>query len=110
MKQYVIDELRDEDYRKVKAWLDEHCRAAGISGVYWLTLPESVLTDLQRSHTDCKPYYLGLELDENALSCGLLVRATGNIRCHCIGYATRDQLIWLIETIDAMTASIGVIV
>jgi hypothetical protein len=110
MKQYVIDEFRDEDYQKVKAWLDEHCTAGRISGVYWLTLPESVLTDLQRSHVDCQPYYLGLELDETSLSCGLLVRATGNIRCHCIGYATKAQLIWLIETIDAMMETIGVIV
>lgn len=110
MKQYVIDEFRFEDHEKVKAYLDEHCIAAALSGVYWMTLPEELLTDLQRSHVDCHPYFFGLELDEQALSCGLLVRSSKNIRCHCIAYANAKQLAWLVDSLDSMMEKIGVIV
>lgn len=110
MKQYVIDELRLHDYEKVRDCLDKSCVPGGIEGVYWLPVPEELLTDEQRSHDSCKPYRLGLELYEDHLSCGLLVRATGNIRCHCIAYANKAQRDWLIETLDAMMEKIGVII
>lgn len=110
MKQYVIDELRIEDYQKVKNYLDEHCIPATFSGVYWMTVPEEILTDLQKTHVECQPYYIGIELDENQLSCGLLVRASGNIRCHCIAYTNEDQRNWLVNTIDSVMDHIGVIV
>lgn len=110
MKQYVIDEFRLEDYEKVKCYLDEHCKAAGLFGVYWMTVPEHVLTDTQRAHTACQPYYVGIELEEDKLSCGLLIRSSTNIRCHCIAYATLEQRNWLIDTLDSMMEQIGVII
>lgn len=109
MKQYVIDELRPEDYLKIKAYLDANCRTAGISGVYWLEMKAELLSDEQRSHIQCQPYYLGLELEEESLACGLLVRAASNIRCHCIAYANREQRNWLVDTIDSIMESLGII-
>lgn len=110
MKQYVIDEFRLEDFRKVKDYLEDYCKPAGIDGVYWLEMPEELMTEVQAGHTNCQPYHFALELDEYALSCGFLVRATGNIRCHCIGYADVKQREWLLETIDSIMEKIGVIV
>lgn len=110
MKQYVIDEFRLEDYEKVKGYFDENCKAAGLSGVYWMTVPDDILTDLQRSHTSCQPYYIGIELEEDKLSCGLLIRSSKNIRCHCIGYATVEQRNWVIDSLDSMMESIGIII
>jgi hypothetical protein len=110
MKQYVIDELRLWDYGKVKDYLDKHCKAAGLEGVYWLKVPDDLLTEQQKSHTSCWPYHFGLELYEDRLSCGLLVRAASNIRCHCIAYADKAQRDWVIETLDAMMEKLEVII
>ncbi|MBU1168159.1 MAG: hypothetical protein KKD44_01205 [Proteobacteria bacterium] len=110
MKQYVIDELRYEDYQKVKTFLDETCKAGALSGVYWMTVPDDKLTELQLSHTDCQPYHVGIELEEDHVSCGFLIRASGNIRCHCIAYATVEQRNWVIDTLDAMFEKIGIII
>lgn len=110
MKQYVIDEFRLEDYEKVKRYFDEHLKAAGLFGVYWMTVPDDVLTDTQRSHITCQPYYVGIELEEDKLSCGLLIRSSQNIRCNCIDYATLEQRNWLIDTIDSMMMRIGIII
>jgi hypothetical protein len=110
MKQYVIDELRPEDYLKIKAYLDANCKPAGISGVYWLQVPDELLSDDQKNHEGCRPFYLALELDEESLSCGLLVRSARTIRCLCVAYANNEQRNWLVETVDAMVESVGVIV
>lgn len=102
MKQYVIDELRLEDYQKIEQYLDDHCRSASIKGVYWLELPTDLLTETQASHESCQPFNFSLELEEDSIACGLLVRASSNIRCHCISYATVEQRNWLIDTIDSI--------
>lgn len=110
MKQYVIDEFRLEDYEKVKKYLDDNCKAAGLYGVYWMELPHEILTDEQASHDNCQPYYFALELEEERLSCGLLVRASANIRCHCIAYATVEQRNWLIDSIDTVLEQANIII
>jgi hypothetical protein len=110
MKQYVIDELRLEDYEKVKDYLERFCKTAGLEGVYWLDIPDELLTEPQKAHDGCKPFRFGLELEENRISCGLLVRAASNIRCHCIAYANAAQRDWLIDTLDSMMEKIGVII
>ncbi len=102
MKQYLIDELRLEDYEKIKQYLDDFFKPGPIKGIYWLTIPEGILTETQRSHTDCQPHYFAVELDEQNFSCGLLVRTASSIRCHCISYANVEQRNWLIDTIDSI--------
>ncbi len=108
MKQYVIDELRLEDYEKVKSWLDENCEASALGGLYWICLEDGLLSDLQASHEECRPHYFSLELEEGRLSCELLVRTRTNLRCNCTAYATSAQRIWLMEYMDGMLETIGV--
>jgi hypothetical protein len=110
MKQYVIDELRLWDYEKIKDYLDKYCKAAGLEGVYWLAVPDDLLTEQQQDHAMCKPFHFGIELEEDKLSCGLLVRSSSNIRCHCIAYANNAQRDWLIETLDTMMEQSGIVI
>ncbi len=102
MKQYVIDELRPEDHKKIKRYLDDAYGAAEMGAIYWMRIAEDMLTEIQREHTDCQPYYFAIELAENRLALELLVRTKNRIRCACIGYASKDQRIWIIEAVDAI--------
>jgi hypothetical protein len=102
MKQYVVDELRPEDYDRLKAYLDANFDAAGVDGLYWLPVMTHLLTDVQKDHGDCAPFVVALELEPRKLSCELLVRTTQRVRCSCIGYATPDQREWLIQSVDAV--------
>jgi len=102
MKQYLIDEIRPQEYEKLKAYLDEHLQSGGMSGLYWIPLGEDILNETQRSHTDCQPFCFSLELEPDALHCELLVRTNNRMRCECIGYATDVQRDWLIDSIDAI--------
>ena len=102
MKSYVIDELRYQDYEKIKAYLDETYGQDPLGGLYWLPLPETQESPVQEGHGDCRPFYLALELLEDRLVCELLVRTRERVSCSCISYATAEQREWLIEVVDAI--------
>jgi len=102
MKQYVIDEIRPEDHHKIQQYLDASYGPVEIGGVYWVPLAAAVLTEIQRGHTDCQPFYFAIELAEKRFALELLVRTKNRIRCACIGYAYRDQRIWIMEVVDAI--------
>ncbi|MBW1841278.1 MAG: hypothetical protein JRI75_05745 [Deltaproteobacteria bacterium] len=102
MKQYVIDELRLEDYETIKAYMDENFGSAALGGVYWLALDRKMLTDIQISHTECQPFYFVVDLEPNLMACELLVRTKTRMRCSCISYATEKQRNWIIQVVDAI--------
>ena len=102
MKQYVIDEIRPQDYEKVKAYLDETLGDTGMDGVYWVPVDEDLLSDVQKAHDACAPFYMALELGPDRLSGELLVRPRNRLRCDCIHYADRAQRDWLIRFVDAI--------
>lgn len=109
MRQYVIDELRIEDYDKIKAYLEDHFGPAGIPDVYWIPLEPEYYNDNQKKHVDCQPFYFAVDLEKDRLSCELLVRTKKNIRCCCTEYASKDQRNWIIESIDSIFQKNGII-
>ena len=102
MKQYVIDELRPGEYDKIKTYMDENFGAARMGEIYWIPLDKEILTDTQKQHTDCQPYYFAAALEAEKMAFELLVRSENKIRCNCICYATAAQREWLIEVADAI--------
>ena len=102
MKQYVIDELRSADHKKIKKYLDETYGSAEIGGIYWVPIATEVLTEIQQAHTDCQPFYVAIDLEEDRLALELLVRTKRRVRCACVAYASRDQRNWLVDAIDAI--------
>ena len=108
MKQYVIDEIRPGDYSKIEHYLDTSYGPVEMGGIYWVPLATEVLTEVQRAHTDCQPFYFAIELAEERLALELLVRTKNRIRCDCIRYASRDQRIWIMEVVDAIFEKLGI--
>jgi len=102
MRLYLIDELRPDDYKKLKAYLDEHLESSPVGGIYWLKLDKEILTDIQNSHKDCHPHIFALMLEETRLSSEFLVRIKTKVQCDCMAYATLTQRIWLMEQVDAV--------
>lgn len=109
MRQYVIDELRIEDYEKIKSSLDENFGHSGMTDVYWIPLDPEYLTDIQKKHAECQPFYFTIDLEKDRLSCELLVRTKKTMKCDCIAYASNEQRDWLIEIIDSLFQKNGII-
>lgn len=102
MKQYVIDELRPEDYKKIKDYLDKYVGPSAVEGIYWIPLHEDLLSEVQTVHTECRPFYFAVDLEPSVMVCELLVRTRNKVRCDCIHYATEKQRNWIINFLDAI--------
>ena len=109
MKQYVIDELRYEDYERIRAYFDESFGEPALGCIYWLPLDPEIVTEVQAAHASCRPFYFALDLSPDRLSCELLVRTRNCIRCDCIAYANERQRNWLITTLDALLEKLEII-
>ncbi len=108
MKQYVIDGLSLQDHNKLKEYLGKHLETAALDGIYWLELDRDILTPVQSAHKSCGPHVFALMLEENYLSCELLVRIKTNIKCDCMGYSTKEQRDWLIDQTDAILEKLSI--
>lgn len=109
MRQYLIDELRPDDYTKIKAYLDDHFAVPEFEGLYRIELEKEQLTEVQKAHLDCQPYYVALELLSDGLACELLVRSRQLVRCDCIQYASEGQRNWIIRNVDAIFEKLALI-
>jgi len=108
MKQYVIDGFSLQDYHTLKEYFDMHLEAASVDGIYWFELERDVLTPVQSDHESCRPHVFALMLENTYLSCELLVRIKTNIKCDCMGYATKEQRDWLIDQTDAIFETLSI--
>jgi hypothetical protein len=102
MRVYLTDGLRLNDYKKLKAYLDEHLESSPLGGIYWLKLDKQILTDIQKEHINCHPHVFALMLEETKLSSEFLIRIKKKVQCDCMAYATMKQRIWLMEQVDAI--------
>ncbi|MBF0453014.1 MAG: hypothetical protein HQK75_20095 [Candidatus Magnetomorum sp.] len=109
MKQYQIDQIRVEDYPKIKEHMDTNYGPADLSNIYWISLPEHLYDDVQSKHPLCHPLYFVIELQESCLTCELLVRTRNRVRCDCIKYAHGEQRNYLISFTDNIFEQSGVI-
>ncbi len=108
MKQYVIDELRSEDYNKIKKYLSEAYGFAEMGGIYWVPIATEALTEIQHAHTDCQPFYFAIDLEEDRFALELLVRTKNRVRCACIAYASKDQRNWIMDVVDAIFEKLNI--
>ncbi len=110
MKQYVIDEIRFQDYEKIKAYLDETLGDSGVKGLYWLPIDAAILSEVQLAHSGCAPFFMALELGPGRLAGELLVRTRSRVRCDCIHYADQRQHNWLVQIMDAIFEKLEIMV
>jgi len=108
MKQYVLDELRQDDYKKIKNYFDQNYQSGSMGGIYWIFIAGELLTDIQAEHLACQPFYFAVELQESRLSGELLIRSSNRIRCNCISYASKAQRDWFIELIDTLLETLDI--
>ena len=107
MRQYMLDEISRNDIPRVREYLQEHAIAAGLEGIWWVDLPEDLLSPEQFSHRDCRPHRFAVELGDNFVRFEFLIRSKQTMRCTCIGYATRPQRDFILAFADRLVAELA---
>jgi hypothetical protein len=102
MKQYVIDELTEADYLRIRDYLQEHLESSMIEGIYWVNLPEPLHNATQLQHIECRPFYFAINLSREHIGFEWLIRSRQTLHCPCIGYADAAQREHIIAYADAL--------
>ena len=108
MKQYVIDQLRESDYMKIKEYLEKYADETAVEGIYWVKLPENLYSTIQKEHKSCQPYYFAVNLTRRLVSFEWLIRSRNVMRCRCISYASESQRNFIINFADTMLDNLGI--
>lgn len=102
MRQFVIDELSPMERDNIDSYLKRSLKQGPMVGLYWITLPDDLLSAAQQGHDECGPFYFGVELEQEKVKFELLVRSTANLHCECIAHATPTQRQFVLDFIDKM--------
>jgi hypothetical protein len=109
MRALLYDEIDNQDLDKLRARLAEVAVPAGLDDVYWLHLPDDLLTPDQAAHAECcGPHQVALVIEEGCFKAELLVRGAGAMRCSCFGYAGKAQRDFLLNFMDRLVEDLGV--
>jgi len=102
MRQFVVDDLSPMERDNIDTYLKRNLKSTPIVGMYWLVLPDDILTDTQKEHKDCAPFYFGVEVEKDLVRFEFLVRSNGHLHCDCIAHATSLQRQHVLGFIDTM--------
>ncbi|MBM4276081.1 MAG: hypothetical protein FJ134_16735 [Deltaproteobacteria bacterium] len=107
MRQYLLDEIRKGDLTRLRDYLNDHAIAAGLEGIWWVDLPEDLLSPEQFSHRDHHPFRFAVELGDDFVRFEFLIRSRETMRCSCIGYATRPQRDFILGFADRLVEELA---
>ena len=102
MKQYMIDQLRENDFLQLEEYLNKNSEAGELPGIYWIPVPESLLERTQLEHRDCQPFFFAINLDRNSISFEMLIHTRIRLRCGCIQYANEQQRDYILNYADQL--------
>lgn len=102
MRQFVIDELSPMERDNIDSFLKRSLKTGPMIGLYWINLPDDLLSEAQLGHEEHGPFYLGVEVTRDAVKFELLVRSHSNLHCSCIAHATPMQRQFVLDFIDRM--------
>jgi len=103
MRSYYVDEFVPGELERLAERLYSLELSAGMDDLYWLRVPNNLLTPIQAKHEgECGPYVLALEILDEALRLELLVRARNRLRCDCVAYAEQNLVSHMITYLHGM--------
>ena len=107
MRQYLLDEIRKNDLPRLRDYLMGHARASGLADIWWVDLPEDLLSPDQFEHRDCRPYRFAVELGDDFVRFEFLIRSEKTMRCSCLDYATRPQRDFILTFADRLVEDLS---
>ena len=104
MRQYVIDQLGREERANIESYLNRTLKSGPVEGLYWIEVPQDLLSGEQLGHEECGPFFFAVELEAESVCFELLIRSQSNLHCSCIAYATPSQRDFVLRFVDQMLA------
>ena len=107
MRAYLIDEIPSSEMKNVGKFFRENAVQSRLEQVFWIKIPDEILTSTQRVHRDCQPHVFAVELGSDWVKMEFFVRALKTLRCECQGYGTKAQRDYIISFAHFFIESLG---
>jgi hypothetical protein len=104
----MIDELSPQDLEALRGFLKANAIPSEMEGIFWVALPEDILSDVQVAHRRCRPHVVAVELGRDWIKLEFFVRTLTDMRCHCQGYCTPRQRDFVLRFADGAVSSLGI--
>lgn len=102
MRGYLIDELSPSKIEEIREFLGEHAIGSSLDQIFWVRIPDDLLSEIQFQHSKCKPHVFAVELGQDWVKLELFVRTLKSLRCECPGYCTGQQRNFILNFADGM--------
>lgn len=97
MRSYMIDEINSSDIEKINAFLKENAISSSLDQLFWVKIPQDLLSEIQFQHNDCQPHAFAVELGDDWVKLEFLIRSMKNMQCTCPDYCTEQQQKFIIN-------------
>ncbi len=108
MRQLLLDELSAQDVDRIHQWLADNADASRLEGVYWVDLPEDLLSHTQRTADGGRPYSFAVEVGPDYVKLEFLVRSRYSLHHPGTGFATASQRLFILEYSDRLLGELKV--
>ncbi len=108
MKSYYIDEISRPDMGKITSYLNENAVESGMDKLYWIEMPEHILSGFQAKHSECQPHRFAIETGDSWIRAEFFVRTSVKFRCDCNGYCSETQQKFIMDYIDSMISRLDI--
>lgn len=108
MRAYLIDEISPAGMGKITGFLKKNAIRSGLEEIFWVQIPEGLLSKTQQQHLDCGPHVFAAELGPDWVKLEFFVRSSKNMKCSCQGYCTPAQTTYVSEFATRMVNRLGI--
>jgi len=108
VKSYLLDEISAPNMEVIRKYLEENAIKSGMEKIFWVQIPNDLLSTIQYEHKECQPYAFAVELGKDWIRLEFLIRSLTHMQCHCSGYCTEEQRNFLIGFADKMIDTLNI--
>jgi len=108
MRTYLIDEITPSELEKINEFLERHAIKSHLDRVFWVQIPESILSKTQIKHTACQPYVFSVEMGPDWIKLEFFIRSLKTMRCTCPDYCSTKQMDYVIRFSHRMIEQLGI--
>jgi hypothetical protein len=107
MRSLIFDELRTKEIESIKDYLLLNSLTGPIDGLYWLNIPEELLTDNQKKILNSDgPFKIAIELGKNWIKFELLLRSSSLYNTEG-KIVTNSQLFYIYNFADTIAQTLN---
>lgn len=108
MKSYLIDEISSTDMGRVRDEMERRGLRSGLADIFWVEIPEELLSETQLLHKGCAPHVFAFKLAADRLKLEFFVRSLQDMRCSCNAFFTPPQIRFAMSYADRLLEELGV--